>query len=66
MTTKDYDIIAKGMFEVIQNHSDANPFTWLGTVNSLVRELKKQNPKFDGNKFRNDCGWVLCTGYEAQ
>ena len=63
MTRKDYEKIAQVMNGVLMDN--AEPFQWMGTVNSLSYMLKEDNEKFDINKFRDACGWVICTGLKS-
>jgi hypothetical protein len=63
MTRKDYEKIAQVMNGVLMDN--AEPFQWMGTVNSLAHMLKEDNEKFDINKFRDACGWVTCTGLKS-
>ena len=64
MTKKDYEKIAQVMSEVLDNN--AEPFQWMGTVNSLAQMLGQDNPQFSKHKFRNACGWVTCTGLSSE
>jgi len=64
MTQKDYKKIAQVMSEVLNDN--AEPFQWMGTVNSLAHMLGQDNPKFNKHKFRNACGWVTCTGLSSE
>ena len=64
MTKKDYEKIAQVMSAVL--NANAEPFQWMGTVNSLAHMLKQDNPQFDRHKFRNACGWVTCTGLTSE
>ena len=64
MTKKDYEKIAQVMSEVLNDN--AEPFQWMGTVNSLAQMLGQDNPRFDKHTFRNACGWVTCTGLSSE
>ena len=60
MTKKDYELIANTVKEVKRlyaSKSDSPILTIL--MFELARELKKENPKFDKQKFANACGLQL-------
>lgn len=52
MTKKDYELIAR----VISRYSD-----WIKVklTEDFCRELRVANPRFDEDKFRKACGFIL-------
>lgn len=55
--------IAKSMRTQL-DYSETEPYTWLTTVNRLAA-LLKNNENFNFHEFRDECGFVQCTGIES-
>ncbi len=52
MTKKDYKLLA----EVVAKVADGNGHIWrYDLLDKLEEALKKDNPRFDGEKFRKAC-----------
>ena len=58
MTRKDYKLIAKAMRDVLLSNDwkDGGLVWWARAVITLETALKEDNPRFDGDKFREACG----------
>ena len=54
MTRKDYELMAA----VMKSHSVLHQKATKAIMESLIEHLKKDNPKFDANKFKEASGFI--------
>ena len=55
MTKKDYELMAA----VMKSHIILNQKATKAIMDSLVVHLKKDNPKFDENRFKEASGYIV-------
>lgn len=62
-TNIDFIAIAKSMRTQL-DYPETEPYTWLTTVNILAALLKTDDG-ISFHEFRDQCGFIQCTGIES-